>query len=252
MRVVADEAHRLGMSVTGHVPTGMDAYQAVEAGMDQLNHVGFVLRAARGRGWRPTQGAPPAPLDLDSPEARAVVAFLKERGTVVDPTLARSELNGRPLGVPFARVEPGAAKAPGVLSSVLDNTGLPADVAPRAAASAALAARLTVMLARAGVPVVVGTDLVVPGHSIYRELELYVRAGMTPAEAIRAATSVPARVMGLGHELGTVAPGRVADLVILDRNPLEEIGNLRSVRYVVTGGRMYETAPLWRSVGFRP
>lgn len=252
VRVVSEEAHRLGMTVTGHVPTGMSAYEFVEAGADQVNHVGFLLRAMRGRDWRPTPGTPPPPIDLDSPQARDAIRFFKERGTVVDPTLARGELNGRPLGTPFSQVEPGAAKAPPELSSILDHTGLPAEVAPRAAASAALAARLTVLLVRAGVPVVAGTDLVVPGHTIYRELELYVRAGMTPAEAIRTATAVPARVMGLDRELGTIEAGKVADLVIVDGDPLANISDLRRVTHVVTGGRVYLSAPLWQSVGFRP
>jgi imidazolonepropionase-like amidohydrolase len=250
--VVAAEAHRLGMSVTGHVPTGVDAYAAVEAGMDQINHVGFLLRAMRGRGWRPPPGTTPPPLNLDSPEAAAAVRFFKERGTVVDPTLARGELNGHALDVPFVRFEPGMAKTPEELASILDNTGLSAEVAPRAAASAALASRLTVMLMRAGVPVVAGTDLVVPGHTIYRELELYVRAGMTPAEALQTATIIPARVMGLDRELGRIERGKFADMILVDADPLADISNLRRVRYVVSGGRLYESAPLWRSVGFRP
>ncbi|HEX7176175.1 MAG TPA: amidohydrolase family protein [Pyrinomonadaceae bacterium] len=250
--VVAAEAHRLGMSVTGHVPTGVDAYAAVEAGMDQINHVGFILRAMRGRGWRPTPGTPPPPLNLDSPEAAAAIKFFKERGTVIDPTLARGELNGHALDMPFVNFEPGMAKTPEELASILNNTGLPPEVAPRAAASAALAARLTVMLMRAGVPVVAGTDLVVPGHTIYRELELYVRAGMTPAEALQTATIIPARVMRLDKELGTIERGKFADMILVDADPLADISNLRRVRYVVTGGRLYESAPLWRSVGFRP
>ena len=139
-----------------------------------------------------------------------------------------------------------------MLADILDRTGLPPDVSKRAMANLEAAGRLTLELHRAGVPVVAGTDLVVPGHSIYRELELYVRAGMTPAEAIRAATLTPARVMKLDGELGTVEAGKVADMILVDADPLEDIRNLRRVSHVVTRGRLYDTAPLWRSVGFRP
>ncbi len=97
-----------------------------------------------------------------------------------------------------------------------------------------------------------GTDEGIPGHSLHREIELYVEAGLTPLEAIQAATVVPARAMGLEKELGTIEAGKRADLVVLDENPLERISNVRTVRYVVSDGRMYDAADLWRSVRFLP
>ena len=97
-----------------------------------------------------------------------------------------------------------------------------------------------------------GTDLAVPGHSMYRELELAVAAGLTPAEALQAATLVPARVLGLDGESGTLTPGKRADLVVLDADPSSDVRNVRRVRWVVRGGRMYESAALWRAAGFVP
>jgi imidazolonepropionase-like amidohydrolase len=107
-------------------------------------------------------------------------------------------------------------------------------------------------LHRAGIPIVAGTDQVVPGHSLHREIELYVKAGFTPMEAIQAATLVPARVMNMESEVGTIAAGKRADLIILDRNPLDEIRNIRTMKTVITGGRMYDCGQLWTSVGFKP
>jgi len=92
----------------------------------------------------------------------------------------------------------------------------------------------------------------VPGHSLHREIELYVRAGFTPMEAIQAATIVPARVMGVDKETGTVGAGKRADLIVIDGDPLADIRNTRNVELVVTGGEMYNSADLWRGAGFKP
>ena len=107
-------------------------------------------------------------------------------------------------------------------------------------------------LHRAGVPVVAGTDQSVPGHSLHREIELYVRAGFSPLEALQAATIVPARAMKTESDSGTIEPGKRGDLLILDGNPLDDIHNTRRIYRVITGGRVFDPAPLWRSVGFLP
>ena len=107
-------------------------------------------------------------------------------------------------------------------------------------------------LHEAGVPVVVGTDEGVPGFSVYREIELYAKAGMSRMDAIRAATAVAAKAMGLDREVGTLEAGKRADLLVLVANPLDDIANIRSVRLVMSAGRLYESAALWRMAGFRP
>jgi len=108
------------------------------------------------------------------------------------------------------------------------------------------------VLHRAGIRFVAGTDQSVPGYSVYREIEIYVQAGFTPMEALQAATIVPARVMKVDSDSGSVAAGKRADFDILDANPLADIHNIRSVRWVVANGTLYDPEPLWRSVGFKP
>lgn len=88
-----------------------------------------------------------------------------------------------------------------------------------------------------------------PGHGLHRELEVYVAAGMTPMEAIRSATIVPARAMRLDKELGTIEAGKRADIVVIDGDPLRSIRNIRNVRSVITAGRMYDVNTLWRQTG---
>jgi imidazolonepropionase-like amidohydrolase len=102
----------------------------------------------------------------------------------------------------------------------------------------------------AGVRIVAGTDYGLPGFSLLRELELYVDAGLSPLEAIRAATVVPAEVMGLSSELGTIEVGKRADLVVLDADPLIDIHNVRTGRWVVAGGVIFDMAALRRAVQF--
>lgn len=148
--------------------------------------------------------------------------------------------------------EPGAAYAPPPLLAALNSSGASAATAANRLLAVERGSALIPALVHAGIPVVAGTDLVVPGHSIARELELYVRAGLTPMEALQAATIVPARVMHLDADSGTIAPGKRADLVVLDANPLDSIGAVRRVHRVVAAGRMFVPAPLWRTAGFTP
>jgi len=101
------------------------------------------------------------------------------------------------------------------------------------------------------VTIVPGTDKGVPGVSLAREIELYVMAGLTPMDAIRTATAVPARVMGLDGDTGTLRPGLRADLIVVDGNPLERISDIEKVLMVSAGGRLYDTAGLWRAGGFK-
>jgi imidazolonepropionase-like amidohydrolase len=251
VKVVTDEAHRLGMTVTGHVPSKMNIYGAVENGFDQINHVNFAARAMLSRDFKPTPGQP-AKIEPESEAAQSGLKFLKENKTVIEPTLARSELNLYVRGKSFAEKEPGLSKAPFEFSSLIDSMGVAPEIEARAKSSFDLSLRITKALHEAGIPLLIGTDLAVPGHSQFREMELLVKAGITPLEAIKSATIVPARVFNLDKNLGTIERGKIADLILVEGNPHENIAEIRKVKFVVKDGRMYETARLWQSVGFNP
>lgn len=252
LRALTQEAHRLGMTVTGHVPQGIDAYQGVEAGMDQINHATYVVAIMRPTPSGPPNPADTLPLDPSSPEARRAIDFLKQHRTVIDPTLSVYEMFSHPARVPFREFEPGVEKIAPELRAPLNNTGVPPE---REAAARVRFQRLldaVRALHRAGITIVAGTDQTVPGHSLHRELELYVRAGFTPMEALQSATLVPARVMGMEAQSGTVQAGKAADLLLLDADPLADISNTRRIHTVIAGGRVYDPAALWRSAGFQP
>jgi imidazolonepropionase-like amidohydrolase len=250
VRAITGEAHTLGMTVTGHVPRGMTALQAVENGYDQINHLGFVTAALRPRG---EPGAPPAPLDLTADVAKSAIRTLAGRGIVVDPSFARAEYNSHDITRPFSKIEPGAARAPRPLAEIFDHTGVASAAAERSRqARRATSGPVLVALYRGGVSIVAGIDLVVPGHSLHREIEHYVDAGLTPAEALATATRMPAKAMRRDKDLGTIEPGKIGNIVIVAGNPLERIGDLRQVRTVVADGRIYDPALLWKAIGFRP
>jgi imidazolonepropionase-like amidohydrolase len=107
-------------------------------------------------------------------------------------------------------------------------------------------------LHKAGLIIVPGSDTGLVRYGLLRELELYVQAGITPLEAIQCATIVSARAMNLDRDSGTVEPGKRADLILVDGNPLANISDLRKVSQVVANGRLYVSAKLCQSVGFRP
>jgi imidazolonepropionase-like amidohydrolase len=252
LKAICDEAHRLGLTVTGHIPRGMNAIQGVEAGMDQINHISYLPTVFLPAGYQMKPTIAPPPIDFNSPESQKTIRFFQDHHTVFDPTIALYEWILHPSNVPFAQIEPGAANLPPELIAPINNSGMNPQYADAARANRQLFIETIRALHRAGLTIVAGTDQAVPGHSLKRELELYVEAGFTPMEAIQAATIVPARVMKRDKEVGTVEAGKIADLILVEGNPLDNISNLRKTSIVVTNGRMFECAKLWQSVGFKP
>jgi imidazolonepropionase-like amidohydrolase len=256
LKDVATEAHRLGMTVTGHVPEGLNAYQAIDAGQDQINHIPYIadimVPALPENASRLDRTKGRAEIDLNSPESKKAIAFLVQHKTVVDPTLALMEFFTASTAKTPVSIEPGVAKVAPELAAILGDAPPPSPHADLQEKVFQKEVEIVGALHKAGIPIVAGTDQTVPGYSLYREIELYVQAGFTPMEALQAATIVPARVMGVNQESGTVEPGKRADLIILDANPLESIHNIRTVRFVITSGTMYNCVELWSSVGFKP
>lgn len=224
-------AHEVGMTVTGHIPRAMTLESMVDSGADNVAHL-------------PIRG------DTSNDEVKQQIRMLAAKHVVVDPTVSWNELLGRSSQTPLVAFQPGFSGAPWPLRS---SYGSVRNTVDSAAANRALGSQLALIKALhdAGVRIVAGTDYGLPGSSLLRELELYVEAGLAPLDAIRAATAVPAEVMGVSGEVGTIAAGKRADLVVLDGDPTADIHELRRGRWVVVGGRMFEMARLRRVVGFR-
>jgi imidazolonepropionase-like amidohydrolase len=220
-----EAAHAAGMTVTGHIPNALTMREAVEAGMDHLAHL--TVRDAPG-----------------SDALRDTIAFLKAHRTVIDPTVSWNELLGRSAQTPIASFQPGITLIAPPLRRLIESANGGAVTPQQARDRLARSLQIVKALHDGGIPIVAGTDKGVPGVSVAREIELYVQAGLTPIDAIRAATAVPARVMGLEKDSGTIAPGSRADLLVVDGNPLERISDIRHVRFVAANGRLYDATQL--------
>jgi imidazolonepropionase-like amidohydrolase len=256
VKAICADAHKLGMTVTGHIPIGMNAYEGVEDGMDMINHIHYISDLLlpkdvdMSKMKRPEWMKVMASVDVNSEAGKKAVAFLAQHHTVIDPTMSLYELMSRSASTPATDIEPGIARVAPELREQLINGGLPPEVTEYGQKIVQNDLALIGALHRAGVPIVAGTDQNVPGFSLYREIELYVQAGFTPMEALEAATIVPARAMKVDRDSGSIEVGKRADLDVLDANPLDNIHNLRTVRSVLANGVLYDPEPLWKSVGF--
>lgn len=247
-------AHAHGMRAVGHVPRGMATQAAIDAGYDSISHIEFLLdpalpQAEARKLSRQERLRRIAAVDLGSAPMQKEIASLVARHVVIDDTLSLTEQELHTLAE-NARREPGIKTLPRELEATLG--GLPESLAADGDAAFEKYVALLRELHRRGVPIVAGSDINVPGHSVHREIELYVKAGMSPLEAIQAATLAPARAMHVDRDLGSVEKGKRADLLVVSGDPLADVSNVRRAALVVTRGRAYDPRALWKLVGFHP
>ncbi|MEO8624400.1 MAG: amidohydrolase family protein, partial [bacterium] len=258
--VIAEEAHKRGMRLSGHVPRGLTVPAAVTLGFDEINHIAFLvstfyqdsLYLPKMRAYSQVAARVNPTFDADAPRMTELIDFLRAHHTVIDPTLgafnSRSPLadgSDPVMGKTVAWLPPVMQR--GYLQGA---PGSPEDVA-RARAGDATYARIVKRLFDAGVTIVAGTDNG-SGLPLQGELEIYERAGIPAANVLQIATIVPARVMKQDKDYGSIAVGKVADLVIVDGKPAERISDIRRTVQVVRGGRVYKTKDLFAAAGVTP
>jgi imidazolonepropionase-like amidohydrolase len=267
----ADQARRRGIVIAGHVPYPVSILEAVRAGQRSIEHEDDLMRACsredatlRHELATKPAGAPVSEelavirdharrmrTGYDAPRCTAVLTAMARAGTRLIPTLVVYQ--------PYLARTDTAVMHPSALSQVpprlqaewrkrLDRT----TAADSGIAAAFFSLARTGEAHRLGVRLMAGTDaplaFVYPGLSMHDELALLVRAGLTPMQALRAATYEPAAYLGVLDSLGTIRPGRAADLVLLDRDPLADIRNTRSISAVIARGRVVDRAALLRRV----
>lgn len=262
VKPLAEEAHRLGMSVQGHIPAGMRPSEAVAAGYDGLNHINFVVMDAMpddvvktsnglNRFFGPGKHA--QHIDLAKEPMAGFLATLAAKKTVVDPTLTVYEQSFVPEqgevpagAAPYLGVVPPQVERQFRSGGMVAPEGYDATRADMRASFDKLVETVRVMHEK-GVPIVAGTD----GYpmDLVREMELYVRAGMTNGEALETATDGAARALGLGDKSGSIAAGQAADLLLVEGDVEASIGALRHVVTVMQGGRIMDGAALREAAG---
>ena len=259
--VLAERAHSHGMRVSGHIPAFMLAQQAVEQGYDEIQHLNMVFlnfwpevedtrTPARFTEVAKRAGS----LDLEGEAVRSFIALLKEHDVVVDPTLNifESMFTDRP-GTAAAGYRAVEERLPPAVRRGLYAGGLPVPEGMDETYRASFGAMSAMLrkLHEAGVTLVPGTDAPA-GFALHRELELWVEAGIPAAEVLRLATLGSARVAGRGADLGSVVPGKLADLALVPGDPTADVSALRRVRTVVRGGTVYDAAALQAALGLLP
>jgi imidazolonepropionase-like amidohydrolase len=258
--VVASEAKSEGIPFVGHVPYPLTAAEASDAGQRSLEHLTEVdvgtssdeaaIKAEELEAMNQKHGYIPDPNRLrstfDSVKAAALFERFRRNDTWQVPTLVVF-YQERQIAEPGVRGNDSLlVYIPKLLRDYWRS--LPTDIATKMVALYAVHADLVGRLNRAGVPILAGSDspnpFVYPGFSLHDELGLLVYSGLTPAEALRTATINPATFLGVADSLGTVATGKVADLVLLEANPLADISNTKRIRAVIQGGRLLNRSAL--------
>lgn len=242
VKAICDEAHKQGLTVTGHIPNGMTLMAGVDSGMDMVNHIQYVYPIMKRNKDRS--------VNFDDSTSIKAIQFIKDHHVVIDPTLGVFEMSFRNVKDDITTIEPAFYTLPMPLQSLLKNFGTEPAQAQQLKPIYQSMMMIVKKMHDAGITIVAGTDQGFPGLSVPRELELYVQAGLTPADAIQTATIVPARVMKLDKSTGSIQEGKQADLIIVDGDPLKNIRDIRNVTTVIKAGHIYDPHQLHVLVGF--
>jgi hypothetical protein len=255
-------AHSKGMRVSGHVPVFLRAQEVVELGYDEIQHINQVLlnflvtdktdTRTLERFQLPADKV--AGMDFDGKPVQDFLAFLAQHKTVIDPTLTTFD---------FIRQKDGDMSQ--AYAAVADH--MPPDVRrgfhqgsmkiPDDATAAlheksyAKMIEFTGRMYRAGIPLVAGTDALA-GFTLQRELELYVQAGLTPAQALQVATYNGAKYARVLDDRGIIMQGKRADLILVDGDPTRNISDIRKVALVVKGDSAYAPSEIHEALGIKP
>lgn len=234
-----DEAKKQGLTVVGHIPITVTPAEASDAGEATIEHTetlfeGTFTAALNGRSLSK------AIRQFRADEADKLFARFARNHTVEDPTLIayRTSIDfSDPALPPNANLRYVAVSN----KKTLEQSKLPAADLAQWKETFAELCEVVRQMHRAGVTLIAGTDIAgprIPGFSLHEELALLVQCGLTPMQALQAATSTPAGVLNKSKDLGTIEVGKLADLILLDANPLEDIHNTQRIRAVIVGGKV--------------
>jgi imidazolonepropionase-like amidohydrolase len=255
------EAHKLGLHVHGHIPQGIRPLDAINAGYDEITHINWIIMQAlpesviqvdSGIARFEGPGRYAKDVDLDDTPIRTLIATMASKNIYSDPTMVAFE----GLYVPEnGDLSPSYAPFVGTLPPTVERGfraggfAVPKDLTREDwRKSWARMVELLGKMHKAGIPIVAGTDGA--GIELIHELEIYTQAGFTPAEALAAATIVPARLVGLDKHTGSIKAGKAADLVLVEGDPSKRLSDLRQTRVVMLDGKLLDADALRTAAGF--
>lgn len=255
-------AHQMGMRVSGHVPAFLKAEDVIAAGFDEIQHINqlvlnFLVKPDTDtrtleRFYLPAKEF--VDFDLQSKALQDFIKLIKDKNMSMDPTLATFD---------FLKKVDGTVGDP--WKEIVDH--LPPDLqrryhtgeidipdektAAKYAKSYAKMVEFVGMMYKAGIPIVAGTDELA-GFTLQGELELLVKAGLTPAQALQVATVNGAKYSNASERKGQITVGRDADLLLVDGDPTQNIGDIRKLVMVITQGKAIYPTKIYQTMGIRP
>ena len=262
VRETSAYAHEKGMTVGGHVPGFMKADEAIDSGFNELNHINqVVLNFLAGnktdtrtleRFYLPAEQT--GSIDFDSQEVREFIKLLKDKKITIDPTLSAFDFMKHQDGEmadPFAGIA--EHLPPDLQRSFKTGTMNIPDTATanRYRNSYNKMIEFVGLLHKNGVSIVAGTDTLA-GFGLHSELELYVKAGISPAEALQIATWNGAKVSKTLRDRGSIEINKLADLIIVDGDPTTNIEDIRKISTVITNGKVIYPHELHIALGVKP
>ena len=260
--IIADHAHARGLRVSGHVPAFMSAREFVDGGADEIQHLNFIVlnflfpevKETRNRDRFTKVAERAREFTPDKSEVGEFINFLKDHHTVLDPTINIFEalFCGDP-GAITPGLEEIVPRFPPQVQRAMRSGALEVPPDKQAAYRDAFPAMLRLLTAiyDAGVTMIPGTDALA-GYTLHHELELYARAGIAPAEVLRMATWTPALVMGVDKDRGVIAPGKLADMILVDGDPTKNIWDINNITTVIKGGKVYDPVAIEKALGITP
>jgi imidazolonepropionase-like amidohydrolase len=251
---VIKHGHLHGMRVTGHLGN-YSAQDAAADGIDCFEHIWSVFNYSIPDEVK-NQPDHRANLDLRNPKCQALIKLLANEKVAVDATLVVFKNMIYLNDLDEVQQHPDMALVPKRMKEHWENyrvkSALPLATRPARQREILKYQELTGMLHQAGVTILVGTDtpepFVTPGFSMHQELELLVESGLSPADAIRAATLENATMLNQREQLGSIEAGKLADLVILTADPTEDIRNTRKIESVLRGGHLVQPEKILQKV----
>jgi len=258
---IAQEAHTRGMRLSGHVPAFMTADQFVRGGADEIQHMNFVflnfffdqVQDTRTPARFTAVAEHAAELDLSGQRVLSFIQLLREHHTVLDPTISIfEEMFVSRRGVMAPGLAPVAARLPAQVRRGGLTGGLPVPEGKDEGYRDSYQARLRMLkqIHDAGITIVAGTDALA-GFTLHRELENYVAAGIPAPQVLQIATLGGARVMKHDNERGSIGAGKLADMILVDGDPVARISDVRRVVTVIKDGTIYDAAAVYAALGVR-